>query len=123
MPFTIEYKADDDFIESTFTGRITMAMVREYITALLPVLSETGCKRLLSDSTQAQVQLSSLDILQFPKMAAASPLTANLKRAAVAAAGSSGYEMYETLSKIQGQDLRVFTDRVEAVAWLLSDDH
>jgi len=97
-------------------------MVREYITSLLPILEETGCRRLLSDSTEAQVQLSSLDIMQFPKMAAASPLLEGLKRASLAAAGSSGYAMYETLSKIQGQHLRVFTDRAAALAWLLSED-
>ncbi len=120
MPFKIEYHAEQDYMESTFTGPVDMALVREYISALLPVLEETGCRRLLNDSTEARIQFSSLDILQFPKLAAASPLTAELKRAAVAARGSSGYEMYATLSRIQGQNLNVFTDRDAALKWLLA---
>ncbi len=122
MPYEISYNAEDDYVVSTFTGQITMALVHAYLAELLPILQETGCTRLLSDSITAQVQLSSMDIMKFPKMAAAHPLTANLKRAALASEGSSGYEMYETLSKIQGQNLRVFTDRSEALKWLLSDE-
>lgn len=121
MPYDITYNADDDYIVSTFTGIVNMTLVKEYIAALLPILEETGCRKLLSDSTEARIQLTSMDILQFPKMADASPLTARLKRAAVAAEGTSGYEMYATLSKMQGQYVQVFTDRKEAVKWLLSD--
>lgn len=122
MPFEIAYNADADYVVSTFTGRVTMAMARDYITALLPVLEETGCTRVLSDSSQAQIQVTSMDIMQFPKMVSASPLTARLKRAALSAEGSSGYEMYATLSKMQGQNIQVFTDRDKALEWLLSDD-
>jgi hypothetical protein len=121
MPYEIQYNKEDDYIEATFTGVINMRLVRDYIAALLPILEETGCKRLLSDSMGAQLQLTSMDILKFPKMAEESPLTAGLKRAVLAAEGSSGYEMYATFSKMQGQNLRVFTDRDEAVEWLFSD--
>jgi hypothetical protein len=121
MPFTIEYIAARNYILSTFTGPITMALVDEYIDALLPVLEDSGCRRLLSDSTAAQIQVTTMDIMQFPKMAGASPLTSALKRAALAPEGTSGYEMYETFSKIQGQNVRIFTDRTDALEWLLSD--
>jgi hypothetical protein len=122
MPFKIEYHAEHDYVESTFTGPIGMPLVRDYIAALLPVLEKTGCSRLLNDSTRAQIQFSSFDVLQFPKLAAVSPLTAGLKRAALAATGSSGYQMYATLSKIQGQNLNVFTDREDALKWLLAEE-
>jgi len=122
MAFHIEYIENDGYILATFTGPITMPMVREYIAALLPVLEKTGCRKLLSDSVDAQLQVSAMDIMQFPKMAEASPLTANLKRAVLASEGTSGYEMYETLSKMQGQFLELFTDRTEALQWLLSDE-
>ena len=121
MPFTIEYIGDRDYILSTFTGPITMAVVHAYIDALLPILEDTGCHRLLSDSTDAQIQVTTMDIIKFPKLAEASPLTTDLKRAALAPVGTSGYEMYETFSKIQGHEVRVFTDRPEALEWLLSD--
>ncbi len=122
MPFEITYNDKDDYIVSTFTGLINMTMVHEYLDALIPVLEKTGARRLLSDSTEAQVQVSAMDIMQFPHLAEASPLTAGLKRAALAAEGSSGYLMYETFSKMQGQNVRVFTDRDEAVQWLLTDE-
>ncbi len=122
MPFMIEYQADEDYIEATFTGQVTMSLVKTYIADLLPVVEQTGCKRLLSDSIEAKILLSSGDILKLPKLAAASPLTANLKRAVLAAPGKSGYLMYETLSKIMGHELQVFTDRKTALEWLLADE-
>ena len=121
MPFTIECIGDQGYILSTFTGPITMALVHEYIDALLPILEETGRHSILSVSTDAQIQVTTMDIIQFPKMAEASPLTTDLKRAALAPVGTSGYEMYETFSRIQGHSVRVFTDRPEALVWLLSD--
>jgi hypothetical protein len=121
MPFNIEYDADQDCIFSTFIGKITMKIVREYIAALLPILEETGCQRVLSDSRTAELQLSSLDILQFPKMAEASPLLTRLKRAVLASPGSSGYELYETLSEIKGQRVQLFNSREEALKWLSED--
>ncbi len=122
MPFKIEHHVEQDYIESTFTGQITMSLVHDYVTALLPILEKTGCKRLLSDSTEAQILLSSGDILKFPKIVAASPLTAELKRAVLKAPGKSGYEMYEILSKTMGQQIQVFTGRDAALEWLLDQD-
>lgn len=122
MPFNIEYDSDQEIIVSTFLGEITMALVKEYIAALLPVLEETKCTKLLSDSRNAELNLSSIDIMQFPKMAEDSPLTQNLKRAVLAKPGTSGYELYETLSGIQGQYVTVFEKRADAIAWLHSPD-
>jgi hypothetical protein len=122
MPFNIEYDAEQDCIFSTFIGEITMAVTKEYIAALLPVLERTGCRRVLSDSRRATLKLTSRDILQFPKMAEASPLTASLKRAVLASPGTSGYELYETLSTLQGQNVKVFETRADALQWLLADD-
>ncbi len=99
-----------------------MQLVREYIAALLPILKKTDCRRLLSDSRNAELQLSSMDILQFPRLAAASILTMRLKRAVLSTPGTSGYELYETLSKLQGQKLKVFSDYEEALKWLLGED-
>jgi hypothetical protein len=120
MPFEIQYDSDMDCIFATFIGSITMTLVKEYIAALLPILEETDCRRLLSDSRTADVQLSSRDIMQFPKLAEASPLTARLRRAVIASPGTSGYELYQTLSEILGHNIQLFTSREEALKWLLS---
>jgi hypothetical protein len=121
MIFDIQYDAGQDCIFVEFNGRITMSIVKEYIGALLPVLEETDCRRLLSDCSGAEVHLTSSDIMQFPKMAAQSPLTARLKRAVVATPGTGGYELYETLSTVMGQQLRVFSDREAALEWVMED--
>ncbi len=121
MPFNIEYDADQDCIIATFIGEITMTMVKEYITALLPVVKTTGCHRVLSDSRSGELSLTSFDIMQFPEMADASPLTAKLKRAVLAPSGKSGYELYATLCNMQGQRVKVFSSRAKAMEWLMSD--
>ncbi|WP_372794746.1 hypothetical protein [Pontiella sp.] len=121
MPFNIEYDAADDLIVATFLGPVTMALVKEYIAALLPLLEKTGCKRVLSDSRNGDLELSSIDIMQFPKMAGASPLTSGLKRAVLKRPGTRGYEMYATMCNAQGQNVKLFESRAEAVEWLKSD--
>ncbi|WP_372807194.1 hypothetical protein [Pontiella sp.] len=121
MPFNIEYDADDDLIVATFTGEVTMPLVKDYLAALLPVLEKTGCRRLLSDSRNAKLNVTAMDILRFPKIADLSPLTATLRRAVLAAPGTSGYELYETLSNAQGQNVRLFPSRAEAMKWLLAE--
>lgn len=122
MIYDIQYDAEQDCVFVKFNGRISMSIVREYVAALLPVLEETDCRRLLSDCMDAEVNLSSSDIMQFPKIAAESPLTTRLKRAVVATPGTSGYELYEILSKVLGQQLRVFKTREEAMKWLMDED-
>ncbi len=62
-----------------------------------------------------------MDIMGFPKMAGASPLTKNLKRAVLASPGTSGYELYETLCNMQGQNVQIFSTRADAMTWLMSD--
>ena len=121
MAFEINYHADEDCIFVSFSGRISMPIVRKYLELLLPILEETGCTRLLSDCLDAEINLTSTDIMQFPKLAAASPLTARLKRAVVAAPGTSGFELYEALSRIMGQRLKVFRSREAALEWLMAD--
>lgn len=122
MPFEIKYDPDTQCVFACFTGKITMPLVKEYITELLPLLEEHNCQRVLSDSRKAKLHLSALDILQFPNMAEASALTARCKRAVLAAPGTSGYEMYEILSMMQGHKVRLFADPEEALAWLIEED-
>ena len=121
MPFEIQYDAEKKYVRAKFTGKITMTMVREYIAALIPVLEQHDCSRLLSDSRTAQLQLSALDIMQFPKMAEASPLTARCKRAVLPPPATSGFDMYETMCAMKGHNLQVFSDPDEALVWLLAD--
>jgi hypothetical protein len=122
MPFNIEYDAEQDCIIATFTGEINMATVKNYISALLPIIETSGCRRVLSDSLNGHLRLTSRDILRFPKLTDASPLTSGLKRAVLAPPGKSGYELYATLCNIQGQQVNVFSSRPEAMEWLMSDD-
>ena len=122
MPFKIKYDTDSQCVFAHFTGKVTMTLVREYIAALLPLLAEHDCRRVLSDSREAELELSALDILQFPKMAELSPLTARCRRAVLAAPGTSGYDMYQTLSEMQGHKVRLFIDPDEAIEWLKQDD-
>jgi hypothetical protein len=121
MPFEIEYDAELECIYATFTGKITMALVYEYIDTIIPILKEHDCSRVLSDSRNAELQVSAMDILSFPKLAAKSIFTSRCKRAVLASPGQSGYAMYETLSVIQGHKVKVFSDRDEAMKWLLED--
>lgn len=122
MPFEIKYDSELDCIFSTFTGEVNMTITKQYIARLLPILEETGCRRVLSDSRECSLKLSSMDIVQFPKMAQAHPQTARLKRAVLASPGTSGYELYATLSRLQGQDIQVFSNREEALQWLLNEE-
>jgi hypothetical protein len=121
MGFDIKYDSEQECITVTFTGRVSTPIVRKYLDALLPLLEETGCTRLLSDCREAETRFTSSDIMQFPKIAEETPLTAQLKRAVVAIPGTSGFELYEILSKVMGQQLRLFESMEEAQAWLFAE--
>ena len=122
MPFDLTYDFSSQCVFARFTGRITMTLVREYITALLPLLEKHDCRRVLSDSRAATLELSALDILQFPKMAEALPLAARCKRAVLAAPGNSGYDMYQILSEMQGHKVRLFANCADAMEWLMREE-
>lgn len=122
MAFEIRVDEQMKCIFVTFSGALTMRVIHEYLEELLPILHECPYRRLLSDCSRVEVRLSSMDILQLPKFAAASPLTQDLKRAVLATPGTSGYELYETLSSMAGQQLRVFSRRDAAMEWLFEDD-
>ena len=117
MPFKIKYDAEQDCILASITESLTRAVVHEYFIALDPVLKETGCYRVLSDCSQSQILLSSLDIMQFPKMVESLSAVKQSKRAVLFPSGSSGYELYGMVSK--SEKLRVFTDKEEAMKWLM----
>lgn len=120
MPFKIQHDADKKCVFVTFTGPLTMSVIHKYVEALLPILEETGDHLLLSDCLNVEVQLSSRDIMKLPGIAAKSALTAQLKRAVLATPGTSGYELYEALSKLMGQRLRIFKTKEEALEWLMA---
>ncbi len=121
MPYNIEYQQDADYIEAVFTDCITMGVIQTYLPKLLPVLEQTGCKRVLTDAREAKFPSTVRDILQLPKMLAASPLTRGLKRAILYKEWANGFDLYEIISNMQGQNVQIFTDREAALEWLLSD--
>jgi len=119
MPFTIQHDLEQDCLRATFTDRLTISLVHEFFTTAATIIKETGCRRLLSDCRQVKVHLSALEIMQFPKLAAATPLIAKSKRAVLAPRGTSGYELYEMLS--DSTYMRVFHQQEKAIEWLQKD--
>jgi len=122
MPYDLKYHAEQDYIEATLTDRLTMGVVRNYLAKLLPVLEKTDCRRVLTDARKAESQSTARDILQFPEMLAASPLTQRLKRAILIKPGASGFDLLEIISNLQGQNVQLFTEQDKALEWLLSDE-
>lgn len=121
MPYTIEYDEEQNCVFARFTGIIDMALTLEYIAEVTQILKVKNCRRLLNDSTEAQLKLNGRDILSFPKLAQISEETKLAKRAVLARPNTSGYLLYETLSHMAGQKVKIFYDREEALQWLMSD--
>lgn len=122
MPYSIRYDEQLNCVFSRFDGVLTMAVIKAYLDEVLPLLEKTGCLRVLNDTRDARLSLTSMDIMKMPKMAKQHMFTYPIKRALLAPHGMSGYDLFAILSNMLGQKVRIFHDEEEAMAWLMTEN-
>jgi hypothetical protein len=121
MPYRVTFLEDAGVIETEYTGRMTRDEFEAAVAATVDAVLERDRHRLLSDCTGLDVAASPLDLWSLAEWIAAQP-PGMLEREAVvlppAPETAAEVAFYETACKNRGINVRVFSSRDEALAWL-----
>jgi plasmid stabilization system protein ParE len=121
MPYSLSFVESDRLLVAQYNRQWTLDEAKRYVRDLEAKMTEILQRhkdfRFLSDSTRSGVQTS--EVAEFLRSYGSSSLRRGISRSAVITSN--------TLHKLQAQRLasndtmRFFTDRAEAMAWLLAD--
>ena len=121
MSHTIVYNSEEHIIELKVLGRLTMGEIREIIPQMVSTIKEKDCFSIVSDYREAELNLSTIDIYEVPKMISIALGEFDgfrLKRALVVTKDLKDFHFFDTVSFNQGQNVKLFQDIVEAKKWL-----
>lgn len=119
MNLDITYNQQYDYIHVVTTGTIDDFAVSKVAHAIAKAIDENHCKRILNDMRDTKINLETVSIYNTPKIIQEVGYT-TARRALVYSGDSNDFNFFETVSKNQGQNVRVFTDVKEARQWLLA---
>ena len=125
MPYSVEYLEEQGVVETVYAGALSTAEFNEAVVATADTAAGRLCTRFLSDCRGLEVGEHSptLDIWALAEFLARLP-PGTFEREALllpaAAAAGEDIRFYETTCRNRGLDVRVFSSRDEALAWLAS---
>ena len=120
MPFEIEYNEVDGVISTVYTPPFSLAQAMKAVVRNLQMQKSTGCLLFIGDATA----LPTGDLADAHRLAMAVEIAGFDRRSREAmiilpsAHGHRGMEFYETVTTNRGMQVRVFTNRSEALDWL-----
>lgn len=122
MPISFEFDRDNLIMREQAVGEITMADFVDNVDRFAEVLPQGCAVRVVSDYRQAQGQISAEQISAMKEAANAMLEKRNATaRTAVVVAKQLFYGLGRMYSMVEDSDafeVRIFTDMVEAEAWL-----
>ena len=124
MLHTITYNSDLGIVEIKFQENVTWKEVEDILWESARIAKEKNCFMFLSDFREATLELSFLELYEFPKILseifASSGISAHkIKRAFVVAKDLKDYSFFETVNVNRGYRHKMFEDIDEAKKWLL----
>jgi hypothetical protein len=126
MPYTIQYDAQNNVIEGSFSGEVDLNLLRQYSIECEKLYRGNQCKLSLSDYREATFSLSVVDLYRLPQrhtdlLNSFGLNIHSLKRAAIFNHGASELaSFFEDVAVNRGQKFKVFSEKREAIEWLLS---
>jgi hypothetical protein len=125
VPYSVEYLEEPGVVETVYAGALSTVEFKEAVAATADTAAECLCTRFLSDCRELEAgeESPTLDIWALAEFLAQLP-PGTLEREALllpaAAAAGEDIRFYETACRNRGLDVRVFSERDEALAWLAS---
>lgn len=124
MAYIYNYLPEEEFFEVAFTGDVTLEELKRLINEIWEKIIKTGCKRILSNTLDANISLSILDFFELARYIFEFAKEKNIKlssfkRAYVGKKGLKTLRFYETVLLNRGQNMKLFHDREEARKWLV----
>ena len=123
MPHTVTYNSAAQIIETKAQGNLTSNEAKEIISKIVQAAKENNCSLCLSDYREAEINMSTFEIYDLPKIISAASdsqglLAYNFKRAIVVKKGLKDFTFYETVTLNRLQRVKLFQDIDEAKKWL-----
>ncbi len=124
MAQTTVYNAEAHIIETKFEGILDLKEAKEIIAKITDVAKEHNCFLCLSDYRDAELNLTTSEIYNLPKLLSdvttLHGLSATLfRRALVVRKDLENFHFFETVTLNSMQNARIFHDVGEAKRWLL----
>lgn len=122
MSITARYDSELNLVETILSGTVTPADLREEIVLAAALAEEHDCALFLSDFSQAKTEFSFVDVYYLPAMQDDHGLRQSIRVAVLAPSSKIGRELvhfYDTVSVNRGWITQVFSNRQEAINWLL----
>lgn len=121
MPWSVEFNAEQDLIETVYTGRVTKEEVQTATSKAFELAPKDRPSRFLTELGDIDLEHSVVDLYHLPKdwermqfvrwnrMALLVPSAIAIMR---------DLQFFETTCLNQGWQVKIFTQRREAIAWL-----
>jgi hypothetical protein len=126
MPFTVTFNSNEDVICIKLHGEINLLSVIQIATEVAHTAKKHDSFRILNDAREASVKLSTLEIVQLPKVF--SEILAEMgiqinkfRRAIIVSNYMDDFTFFETVSMNRGQNVMLFREMKEAREWLFKD--
>ena len=121
MPWNAILADDGRRIETTYTGHVNPAELQASFEAMVALVREAGHGRILADTTLMEGGHSVIDLYFLADAILATGLGPKIREAMLMPSLPDTAEkvrFWETTCANRGLNVRIFTDRGEALAWL-----
>ncbi|KAF0140383.1 MAG: hypothetical protein FD122_2497 [Stygiobacter sp.] len=125
MPHISAYNPELGIIETKYSGIVTFNEIVEFSSEVIITAIENDCFFTLGDYSEAEVEITTLEIYKMPKIIAdkVAPLGVHphkFKRAFVIAEHQKDFYFFETVTLNSGQNAKIFRTIEDARNWLLN---
>ena len=121
MTLSVRYLEQDGVIETVHAGGVTRRELEEALEKTGAEAARHGCRRILVDLSDQGPAAGPVDIVDAATLLAALP-PGTIERQALLLPprerGASDVEFFETACRNRSLNVRVFSDRDEALGWL-----
>ena len=121
MPYEIKYDSEGNCLMCRMFGEITYSILPTFASDADDLLGKHDCHLLLNDLREADLQLSTLDLHEIPKLLSQFDHIAFCKRALVVSGNMDDYQFFETVSVNRGDNVKIFRSFDEAEQWLFDN--
>ncbi|ASC71265.1 hypothetical protein XM38_022170 [Halomicronema hongdechloris C2206] len=124
MPFTVTYNTELAIVETIFFGLVSADEAAREIVESHQLAVEKDCRLFFTDLSRAELQLSLVDVYGMPDTYEKMGWERRVRIAFIPPSGDEGRhlaEFYETVGVNRGWTVKIFSNKQQAVQWLIED--
>ena len=119
MEFQVQYDPSINAVVGEFKGNLNRSSLKAYVANIASVVRAHSCKRFLNDLRAAQINLSIIDVFELPSVVVSEDFNRTWRRAVLLPPESTiNKSFFENVNSNRGVEEKIFTDYLEAIAWL-----